>query len=103
VRSLIGESVPILVLPLLFLGIRKPEVYIFIVRPRPVVITHSLRHLCATLDDRGAALSASPIPCRLMTAPPGWIPRFRGPSAVSPGPELIVLVGLSLLWSWVQG
>jgi hypothetical protein len=103
VRSPNGESVPVFILPLLFLGIRRPEVYIYILRPRPAVTTHSLLLLCATLDDCCAALSAPPIPCRLMTAPSGWIPRFRGPSAVSPGPELIVLVGLRLLWSRVQG
>jgi hypothetical protein len=99
VRSPIGESVPVLVLPLLFLGICGPEVYIFIVRHRPAIITHSLLHLTATLGDHGAALSASPILWRPMTAPPGWIPRFRGPSAVSPRSELI---GLRLLWSRVM-
>ena len=61
VRSPIGESVPVLVLPLLFLGIRRPEVYIYIMRPQPAVITHSLLHQCPTLGDHSAALSASPI------------------------------------------
>lgn len=75
----------------------------FIMRPQSTVIIHGLLQLGATLDDRGAALSASSIPCRRMTAPPGWISRFRGPSAISSRSEPIVLIDFRLLWSWVQG